>query len=133
MPECVGHKSNGASWKQKSTSSATLGAKKHAELSVMDELDAENPVLLIQDAFPCSECHATLLTKSAKKKIIVKVEKDEGKYSMDHAIALGGRLSLPVTIYYSGGVATYIQSVAPNPAVPVAFNGVPGFANLSYY
>lgn len=128
----MGHKVNGTSWKKVGGESvATLKAKLHAELSKLAELDGNNPVLLVQDAFPCHACHATLIEKSKTTNIIVKVEKNQGSYSLDHG--LGANPGLPVTIYYSAGAAVYVPNVGPLPAVPVAFNGAPNFATLSYY
>src|SRR5262245_29925302 len=108
MPKCVGLRVNGAGWQQVGGEiSATLNAKQHAEMTKLDQLDGYTPILIVQDAFPCENCHHAFLTKSNKTNIIVKVEKNEGTYSADHK--LPDKVGLPVIIYYTKGKASYVH------------------------
>jgi hypothetical protein len=143
MPSCVGLRTNGQVWQTVGSEiSAAPASKKvppnnHAERKKYTQLDGMSvPILLVQDAFPCKTCHEFFLAESKapnNRSIIVKVEKNDGDYSLDHAPNVPAKPGLPVIIYYSGGAATYVFKSPPINQPPGGFPAHPDFAKESYY
>ncbi len=114
-----GYTSNGASWKQQATSSVTKqGKQTHSEVNVYNALGAAGkaaPYLILQNAFPCSECDGKFTTASARGAIVFKITADEGKYAADHGLgqAYG---TFPTYIWYLNGAKTISTALAGKPA-----------------
>jgi hypothetical protein len=113
--DCYGYVPNGdGGWRQKTSGSAQLTAAQdqHAERKAWVGLPAAPVYLLVQNAYPCSHCHAYFKAQSMAHDIVIKVEGNAGNYSMEHLTDQKGRAiihgSVPCVIYYRGGVATYV-------------------------
>jgi hypothetical protein len=143
MPKCMGLRTNGQIWQAVGKEiSAAPGSKQvpphdHAERKkYVDFKGVPDPILLVQDAFPCKSCHEFFLAESKAAKprsIIVKVEENGGDYSSDHAPNVPKNPGLPCIIYYSAGAATYVFKSPPINKPPAQFPAHPDFAQVSYY
>jgi hypothetical protein len=110
MPiDCEGYIINSSkAWSRKAEGSAALKAKPdaHAERQAWGKLPGSTAHLLVQNAFPCSPCHAFFLAQSKNgHSIIIKVTANEGAYSADHGLGL--KVVTPYIIYYHAGTAQY--------------------------
>ena len=114
-----GYVSNGSSWKQRATQSVTSqGKQTHSEISVYNSLGATGkaaPYLILQNAFPCSECDTKFIGASARGSIVFKITANEGSYSADHGL---GQVyaTFPTYIWYHNGAKTIGTAVANQPA-----------------
>jgi hypothetical protein len=112
--------SNNTKWNSRHASSKTLGKGAHAETVLYQYVKNETKILFDQDAFPCGDCDAFLLGKSAGKWIAVRVSED-GSGDRNYHVGLGlpANSGYPCAIYYRNGARSY--NAAPNgwPAPPV--------------
>ena len=107
---------SGTTWTERTTSSAALNSAKsdHAERKVWLALPAGyDAYLIVQNAFPCDECHAYLVGQSANYNIVVRVLENHGSYALHHP----GQ-NAPCTIYYRNSAASYNAAPAGFPVVP---------------
>jgi hypothetical protein len=91
----------------------------HAERAAYRAHNQGTVFLIVQNAFPCPDCH-TYFTNQTGYSVIIRVTDDHGGYSADHP---AGHRTTPKTIYYRNGAATY-------GAAPVGF---PAHANVATY
>ena len=113
-----GYVSNGTSWKQKATKSVTSqGKKTHSEIDVYNKLGplGMGPFLILQDAFPCSECDGKFITASASWSIVFKITADNGKYAADHGLGQTYG-TFPTYIWYHNGAKTISTALTGKPA-----------------
>jgi hypothetical protein len=107
---CTGYvvNSGGTGWTEKGDGSAEVkdSHSYHAERKAWGKLPASTAYLMVQDAFPCSDCHSYFLAESQNgHSVIIKVTANHGAYSAEHGFGLKG--STPCIIYYHGGTARY--------------------------
>jgi hypothetical protein len=132
---CTGYIPNetNTEWRQRATESVrgvTRNQGAHAEREVFEQLNNAALCLLVQDGFPCAECHAFFVKKSRSlPRIIVKVTANNGMYSADHG--LGGKATVPQILYYSGGCCKYVSMASRgNGGPPVGFPPHPEFDDI---
>ena len=105
-------------------------ANSHAEILVFKKLDQsrdETVYLITQNAFPCDKCHAWFKKHIGTKSVIIKVEDDQGSYSMYHAMT--APIAYPQYFFYRGGTATQNATGA----APAGFPATPALPGPSYY
>jgi deoxycytidylate deaminase len=131
----TGYASTGGSWRQQasSTQGNNRVSTQHAERQVLRDLSwrGANPVLIVQNAFPCHECHSHFLRESgiSGTSIIVKVTKNEGQYSLDHGLSASA--SVPCIIYYHAGSSSMVGLWSrSNGDAPGGFPAHPDFADI---
>ncbi len=126
-----GYKATSGNWKAYKNATGTVtstgkSAESHAERLAYTGFGniQDNPLLLVQDAFPCfDKCHAFFKNLSkAGKSVIIKVTADNtydaASYAADGLITKP--YAFPYYIYYHGGAAT-ISNASP----PVSPGGFP--------
>jgi hypothetical protein len=108
----TGYLASSGAWRQyqSSTQGSNRASGQHAERLVLTALAfrGQNPVLIVQNAFPCHECDSHFLRESglSGKSIIIKVTDNHGQYSGDHG--LGPNAATPCILYYHGGNKTIV-------------------------
>jgi hypothetical protein len=112
---CEGFVASESGWRQKSNGSAERGSRAtdHAERVAWAKLPGSAAFLLVQNAYPCCDCHQFFKGESLKgHAIVIKVDDNQGDYSADHFQDARGRPilrgSLPCIIYYFNGVSTHV-------------------------
>jgi len=102
-------------WRQKGNGQAKIKdvSSNHAERVAWGKLPKSTAYLLVQNAYPCADCHNYFKGQSLNNhSIIIKVEANEGAYSSDHFNDVRGRPilngSIPCIIYYHKGNAHYV-------------------------
>lgn len=116
---CRGYVVNGTGngWRTKSAWDDTADLKasthNHAERKVWRLLDTSGAYLLIQNAYPCADCHAFFLGESQNgHSVIIKVEGNQGAYSAVHIQNIDGKAVLngpkECIIYYQAGQASFV-------------------------
>jgi hypothetical protein len=112
---CSGYIVKNDRWAYQADDAAELNsaANKHAERVAWDKLPQAPAYLLVQNAYPCRDCHEAFKAKSMNDHaIIIKVEDNKGSYSSDHFQDASGhpilRGSVPCVIYYFNGQASYV-------------------------
>ena len=122
----TGYVPNKKVWKK--TANAEIersGRQTHSEITVHSELmtaGSPGPFLILQDAFPCSECSAEFITKTTTSKkrkfapsIAFKITANNGKYSADHDLGQDYG-TFPTYIWYHNGAKTISTTLAGRPA-----------------
>ena len=114
-----GYVSNGTSWKQRATKSVTSqGKQTHSEIDVYNNLGATGkaaPYLILQNAFPCSECDGKFITASTRGAIVFKITANEGSYSADHGLGQT-YATFPTYLWYLNGAKTISTALTGKPA-----------------
>jgi hypothetical protein len=137
---CEGYvvNANTQQWRRAGNGSAGLKSKAnvHAERVAFGQLPTSSAYLLLQNAYPCSDCHAHFKAVSLNgRSVVIKVEANEGNYSAEHFTDGAGhpilKGSVPCVIYYHEGRASYVTmsdvitggSAAAKP--PAGFPAIP--------
>jgi len=120
-------------WQSRGSSDASLGtaAAFHAERAVYDaKAGVDDPILIVQNAYPCTTCHNYFISKSQfGKNVIIKVTKDQGAYGAEHGFTLN-RAPVPAIIYYRAGAAKIVHMTAADRNPLAGFPAVPDFDYL---
>jgi hypothetical protein len=99
------------------------GKKTHSEFKAIEGFGNRvlTQIILFQNGFPCDKCHESLIKKSQKYVIVVKIMGNQGSYAVHHPEAQGLE-GYPVYIHYDGGVVNYfarrfplVLTYIPNP------------------
>jgi hypothetical protein len=114
---CTGYIVSAAkAWQQKATGDAALKSDSHAhaERIAWGRLPSSTAYLLVQNAFPCADCHTYFKGQSKNHDIVIKVEANDGAYSSDHFKDAQGHPILkgatPCLIYYRREAVHYVSA-----------------------
>lgn len=131
----IGYVGSSGSWRryQSSTQGSNRASSQHAERLILTALSFRqaNPALIVQNAFPCYECHNHFLRESALSgaSIIIKVTDNQGQYSRDHG--LGPNASTPCVLYYYNGESSMVGLWSrANVGAPPGFPAHPDFDDI---
>lgn len=121
--ESVGLFVSGSTWKTNKNMQGSAGVKtkasNHAEMLTYRLLNsrrsAKGAFLIVQNAFPCEKCHNWFKASLGTQALIIKVEDNQGSYSMDHGLA-ARVTNFPYYIYYHNGAATRSNGAVGPPA-----------------
>jgi hypothetical protein len=115
--QCTGYVISAAgAWAKKGDGSAALKSESHlhAERVAWGKLPTSTAYLLVQNAFPCTDCHIYFKGESKNHNIVIKVEANDGAYSAEHFKNAKGlpilKGATPCVIYYRNEVATYVNA-----------------------
>lgn len=105
---------NNNQWQYKdknSVTSVSSNKQNHSERALYNNFisSTRNPFLIVQDAFPCQDCHGFFrnATNGNGRGIIFKITANNGNYSADHGLGLNG--STPRIIYYFNGASKMVS------------------------
>lgn len=124
---------NGNQWRSKGTNTANLstGILNHAERKLYTEKRnvADNLVLIVQNAYPCTDCHNFFLEKSKNGvNIIIKVTDDQGSYGAEHGFELN-KAPKTAIFYYRQGTHKIVTMTSTDRNPPLGFPDVPDFVD----
>ncbi|TYL42982.1 MULTISPECIES: hypothetical protein [Dickeya] len=110
------------SWRSQGSNAVTKVNKSifsHSERALFEDKKAKGSLfLIVQDAFPCADCHEYFKkeTQDGKKSIIFKIVGNNGCYSAEHGLGL--ETTTPKFIYYHLGNSLMVDKPAAPPKFP---------------